>query len=103
MSAVQQKPDKLDEAFLYSETIDVTTYGRQRDRLREEMTLAKIDYHAAAVEELDVEGILLFAERILPRASDLWVQAKRGVGGPALDPQVGEARSRWLLSIGHAF
>ena len=25
--------------------------------------------------ELDVEGILAFAERILPRASDLWVQA----------------------------
>ncbi|HLG58108.1 MAG TPA: hypothetical protein VI485_22365, partial [Vicinamibacterales bacterium] len=28
-----------------------------------------------AVDELDVEGILAFAERILPRASDLWVQA----------------------------
>jgi hypothetical protein len=27
------------------------------------------------VDELDVEGILAFAERILPRASDLWVQA----------------------------
>ena len=63
------------EAFLYSESIDVTTYGRQRDRLREELTLAKIDHHAEAVEELDVEGILAFAERILPRASDLWVQA----------------------------
>jgi len=35
--------------------------------------LAKIDHHAEAVEEL--EGILAFAERILPRASDLWVQA----------------------------
>jgi hypothetical protein len=73
--AIQQKLDKLDEAFLYSETIDATTYGRQRDRLREELTLAKIDHHAEAVEELDVEGILAFAERILPRASDLWVQA----------------------------
>ena len=31
--------------------------------------------HADAVDELDVEGILAFAERILPRASDLWVQA----------------------------
>ena len=76
VSAIQQKLDKLDEAFLYSESIDVTTYGRQeRDRLREELTLAKIDHHAEAVEELDVEGILAFAERILPRASDLWVQA----------------------------
>ena len=73
--AIQQKLDKLDEAFLYSETIDATTYGRQRDRLREELTLAKIEHHTEAVDELDVEGILAFAERILPRASDLWVQA----------------------------
>ncbi len=57
------------------EQIDVTTYGRQRDKLREELTLAKIDHHAEAVDELDVEGILAFAERILPRASDLWVQS----------------------------
>ena len=35
----------------------------------------RIDHHAEAVEELDVEGILAFAEHILPRASDLWVQA----------------------------
>jgi hypothetical protein len=31
--------------------------------------------HAEAVDELDVEGILAFAERTLPHASDLWVQA----------------------------
>jgi hypothetical protein len=64
VSAIQQKLDKLDEAFLYSESIDVTTYGRQRDKLREELTLAKIDHHAEAVDELDVEGILAFAEPI---------------------------------------
>ena len=29
----------------------------------------------AADDELDVEGILAFAERVLPRAADLWVQA----------------------------
>jgi site-specific DNA recombinase len=74
VKVIQQKLDRLDEAFLYSESIDLTSYGRQRDKLREEMTLAKID-HTEAVDELDVEGILAFAERILPRASGLWVQA----------------------------
>ena len=34
-----------------------------------------IDHHSESVDELDVQGILAFAERILPRASDLWVQA----------------------------
>jgi hypothetical protein len=66
---------QLDEAFLYSESIDLTSYSRQRDKLREELTLAKIEHHTEAVDKLDVEGILAFAERILPRASDLWVQA----------------------------
>ena len=48
VSAIQQKMDKLDEAFLYSEAIDVATYGRQRDKLREELTFAKIDDHTDA-------------------------------------------------------
>ena len=75
MQGIQLKLDRLDEAFLYSESIDVTSYGRQRDKLREELTLAQIDHHAEAVDELDVQGILAFAERVLPRAADLWVQA----------------------------
>ncbi len=75
VSAIQQKLDKLDEAFLYSESIDLTSYSRQRDKLREELTLAQIDRHAESIEELDVQGILAFAERVLPRAVDLWVQA----------------------------
>jgi site-specific DNA recombinase len=75
LKVIQQKLDRLDEAFLYSESIDLTSYSRQRDKVREELTFAKIDHHTDAVDELDVEGILAFAERILPRASDLWVQA----------------------------
>ena len=72
---IQQKLDRLDEAFLFAQSIDATSFERQRDRLREELTLAQIDHHAEAVDELNVQGILAFAERILPRASDLWVQA----------------------------
>jgi hypothetical protein len=34
-----------------------------------------MDRDATDLEELDVESILAFAERVLPRASDLWVQA----------------------------
>jgi hypothetical protein len=75
IKAIQRKLDRLDEAFLYSESIDLTSYSRQRDKLREELTLAQIDRHTEAVDELDVQGILAFTERILPRASDLWVQA----------------------------
>ena len=52
----------LDEAFLYSESIDLTSYSRQRDKLREELTFARRSTnHAETVDELDVQGILAFA------------------------------------------
>lgn len=38
--------------------IDRTRYERQRDRLRESLTLAQFDHHADAVDEVDVQGIL---------------------------------------------
>ena len=63
------------EAFLFAQSIDTTSYERQRDRFREEQTLAQIDHHADAVDDLDGRGILAFAEPLLPRASDLSVQA----------------------------
>ena len=43
--------------------------------MRQELTLLQIDQHSGELEKFDVEGILAFAERVLPRASDLWVQA----------------------------
>jgi hypothetical protein len=53
----------------------VTSCRSHAEKLREELTLARIDRHSGQLEELDVEGILAFAERVLPRAADLWVQA----------------------------
>lgn len=65
----------MDEAFLYERPIDIDTYDRHADHVREQMTLLKIDEHSSKLEELDVEGVLAFVERVLPRAADLWVQA----------------------------
>lgn len=73
--AIRKKLDRLDDAFLYERSIDIDTYDRHRDRLREELTLAQMDRHASELEEMDVEGILAFAERVLPSASNLWVQS----------------------------
>ena len=73
--AIQEKLDRPDEAFLFERSIDIETYDRQAEKLREELMLVRIDRHSGQLEELDVEGILAFAERVLPRAADLWVQA----------------------------
>jgi hypothetical protein len=72
---LNQRLNRLDEAFLFERSIDIDTYDRHAEKLREELTLVRIDRHSGQLEELDVEGILAFAERILPRAADLWVQA----------------------------
>jgi hypothetical protein len=83
--AIREKLDRLDQAFLFERTIDIDTYDRHRDKLREELTLVQMDRHSSELEEMDVEGILAFAERVLPSASndssdidnalDLWVQS----------------------------
>lgn len=39
--AIREKLNRLDEAFLYERTIDIDTYDRHRDKLREELTLAQ--------------------------------------------------------------
>jgi hypothetical protein len=72
---IRKRLDRLDEAFLYDRSIDIDTYDRQHDRLREELTLAQMECHASELEEMDAEGILAFAERVLPSAANLWVQS----------------------------
>jgi hypothetical protein len=73
--SIQKKLDRLDHAFIFAESIDEDTYERQRDKLRVELTLADIDRHTVDLEKLDVEGILAFAEQLLPSAANVWMQA----------------------------
>jgi hypothetical protein len=43
VETVQQRLDRLEEAFVFERTIDIETYDRHKDKLREELTLAKIE------------------------------------------------------------
>ena len=53
--AIQDKLNRLDEAFLFDRSIDIETYDRHAEKLREELTLARIDRHSGQVDELDVK------------------------------------------------
>ena len=75
VSVLRRRLDQVEEAFLYQHTVDQATYQRQRDKLREDMALAKIESHEAELEELDVEGVLDFAEHLLTNAGRLWIEA----------------------------
>lgn len=62
----------LEDAFLYEKRIDVVTYERQRDKMREDIALVRIELEDARLEEIDVEGLLAFAEHVLGNAARLW-------------------------------
>ena len=70
-----ERLDQVEEAFLYKHTVDQATYERQRDKLREDEALAQIALREAELEELDVGGVLAFAEHLLTNAARLWMEA----------------------------
>src|SRR5688572_9641139 len=50
-------------------SIDIDTYDRHADRVREEMTLLKIDEHTSTLEEPDVEAFWRSLTRLAAGAS----------------------------------
>jgi hypothetical protein len=54
IKTIRQRIDRLDNAFLYEQSIDVDTYDRHKERLNEELTVARMDRHATELEEMDV-------------------------------------------------
>ena len=72
---IREKLDRLDQAFLFERTIDIDTYDRHATSCARSSRLVQMDRHSSELEEMDVEGILAFAERVLPSASNLWVES----------------------------
>lgn len=75
ITTVEGKLARLDQAYVYEQAIDRATYQAQRDELREQLALTKIELSNATVEEMDVEGMLAFAQHVLEHASALWTAA----------------------------
>ena len=75
LATLQRRETLLDDAWVYEKRIDSGTYERQRDKLREDIALCRIELEDARVEEIDVEGLLGFAEHVLGAAAGLWLEA----------------------------
>ncbi len=73
--ALKNRESLLEEAFVFERRIDAATYDRQRDKLRQDVAVARIDLEGAKLEEIDVEGLLGFAEHVLANAASLWTEA----------------------------
>jgi site-specific DNA recombinase len=69
------RKDQMVDAFVHRRVIDQATYQRHADKLDEDITLAELALHDARTEELDVEGVLNFAEHVLLNAPRMWVES----------------------------
>ena len=63
----QKRLDRIEDAFLHERSIGRQTYERQRDKLREQLSLAEMELSDAVLGDLDVEGVLGFAEHVLTK------------------------------------
>jgi hypothetical protein len=60
---------------LYESSVDRATYEEQRDKLREELTLAELELSEARVEQFEIDSALAKAISVLNNASTLWIDA----------------------------
>ena len=75
MADLKRRKDQLVEAFIFQKVIDEATYKDQLGKLNEAMALAEIDQHDQRSEELDIEAVLDFAEKVSLDAPRLWLEA----------------------------
>src|ERR1017187_7615337 len=68
------RKQNLLDAFVYQKAIDKESYEQQRDKLEEEITLAKLRLKDAQLDEVDVEAILNFAETFLLNTARIWME-----------------------------
>ena len=64
--------NRLVDAYLHEQLIDRDTYEDQKARLDEEIAVAQLELSDARDDEIEIEEVLSFAERILTNAADLW-------------------------------
>ena len=73
--ALRSRLDEVEHAFIHERRIDRDSYERRRDSLRSDIAFAEMEFGDAKIEELDVEGVLAYAEGVLTNASQLWLNA----------------------------
>ena len=74
LKAVNDRKQRLVEAFVYDRSIDPPTYQEQLDKVNEQIVLAEINERDTRIDELDLQAALSFGEFVLLNAPSLWIQ-----------------------------
>jgi site-specific DNA recombinase len=75
VAALEKQSARLDQAFIFERSIDTETYQAQRDRVREQLTIARIELTDASERERSIEDDLAYVGSVLSTASVLWTDA----------------------------
>jgi site-specific DNA recombinase len=75
LSDLEHRESTVERAFLFDKHIDHATYERQRNELRDAMTMVTMELENVRSNELDIEGLLRFSEDVLCNAARLWTDA----------------------------
>ncbi len=75
ISILRTHGHRLDEAFVFERSIDRESYEAQRDRLREQLALARQELAEVSGQERTVESDLDFAYETLAKAGNFWRNA----------------------------
>ena len=70
--SIDERINQLIEAHVHAKSIDRQTFETRMKREREALALVQLELSDAELDELDVEGVLTFAERLLTNAGRLW-------------------------------
>jgi hypothetical protein len=97
VAELKRRKDQLLEAFIYQKLIDQQTYKNQLDKLNEGLALAEMEQHGQRSEELDVEAVLAFAERVSLNAARMWLESN--LSSPLVEPlsKPQSSSARWQL------
>lgn len=72
LANLEERKERLVEAFVYQQAIDSDTYRKEMDRIREEAIVTELELHENRMDELNVEAVLSFAEHVVLNAGRLW-------------------------------
>lgn len=72
VAGLEQKLERLEDAFVFQQSIDKASYQARRDKLREDIALETVRANEASIDTMDVEGLLAFAEHTIDHAGALW-------------------------------
>lgn len=75
VAELQERPERLEEAFIYARSISQAVNQKQGDRVQQELTDAELHLDEARAQQWDVEGIVAFAEHLIANLAALWLDA----------------------------